>query len=59
MPIYKGCENEKSNQQKKACMNQKISAFFEKNYNTTLPENSKVASGKTRVFLTFSIDKKR
>lgn len=57
IPIYKGCENELSNQKKKECMNQKISMFFEKNYNTTLPEDSKVPSGKTRVFVTFSVDK--
>lgn len=56
IPIYKGCENEKGNPKKKDCMNEKISEFFKTHYNTTLPEDSKVPSGKTRIFVEFVVD---
>lgn len=56
--IYKGCENEISNQQKQDCMSQKVATFFEQNYNTNLPKDSKVPSGKTRVLIKFNVDER-
>ena len=57
VPVYKGCEKEKGNARKKNCMSQKIAELFKKHFNTTLPNDSKVPSGKTRIFLQFHIDK--
>lgn len=57
VPIYKGCEKEKDNASKKNCMSQKIAELFKKHFNTTLPKNSKVKSGKARIFIQFYIDK--
>lgn len=54
--IYKGCEKEKGNQLKKECMNRKINEVFKKNFNTVLPKDSKVPSGKIRVFIQFKVD---
>jgi ribosome-associated translation inhibitor RaiA len=56
VPVYKGCEKEIGNMKKKECMSQKITAFFKKNFNTTLPKDSKVPSGKIRIFVKFYID---
>ena len=57
VPVYKGCEKEKGNTAKKNCMSLKISELFKQHFNTTLPEDSKVPSGKTRIFLSFHVDK--
>lgn len=57
-PIFEGCEKEKNNLKKKECLNQKISRFFEQNYNTTLPDDSKVPTGKIRIFVEFKVDER-
>lgn len=57
VPVYKGCEKEKGNTAKKNCMSLKIAELFKKHFNTTLPDDSKVPSGKTRIFLSFHVDK--
>ncbi len=56
VPIYKGCEKEKSNLNKKDCMSQKIAEVFKQHYNTTLPKGSKIPSGRVRIFIKFRVD---
>ncbi|GGW67800.1 hypothetical protein DFQ11_10464 [Winogradskyella epiphytica] len=56
VPVYKGCENEIRNKNKKECMNEKVADFFKKNFDTTLPKDSKVPSGKIRIFVTFIVN---
>ena len=56
VPIYKGCKNEKGNAAKKNCMSQKIAELFQKHFRTTLPLDSKVETGKVRIFVQFHID---
>ncbi len=57
IPVYKGCEKEKNNAAKKNCMSQKIAELFKTHFKTTLPNDSKVPSGKARISLQFYIDK--
>lgn len=56
MPIYKGCENEKDNINKKKCASQKIAELFKKHFNTKLPKDSNIPSGEVKIFLRFSVD---
>ena len=56
VPVYKGCESESNNSEKKACMSQKIAELFKRHFNTVLPEDSKIESGKIRIFVNFIID---
>ena len=56
VPIYKGCEKEVGNRDKKKCMSQKISQLFQDNFNTTIPENSDMEPGLWVVTAKFIID---
>ncbi|REE08025.1 hypothetical protein DFQ09_10986 [Winogradskyella pacifica] len=56
VPIYKGCENSKTYSEKKECLNQKLGEFFKENFNTILPDDSKVPSGKVRILVAFNVD---
>ncbi|MGS2727598.1 hypothetical protein ACU8DI_13395 [Psychroserpens sp. BH13MA-6] len=56
VPVYPGCENEKSNDLKKKCMSQKIAQLFQDNFNTEINENSDIHPGMKRIALIFKID---
>lgn len=55
VPIYPGCENEKTNNAKKTCMSSKIAAFINKKFNTMLAEDLGL-SGRQRISVQFKID---
>ena len=57
VPIYKGCEKWMTFAGKKKCMNEKIADFYKAHFNTELPKNSKIATGRIEVFVTFKVDK--
>lgn len=56
VPIYPGCENEKSNDAKKKCMSGKISAFINKKFDTNLASDLGL-EGRQRIAVQFKIDK--
>src|SRR5699024_441671 len=39
VPVYPGCENQKTNDAKKACMSEKVSTFINRKFNTQLAED--------------------
>ena len=57
VPIYKGCEKEDGNANKKKCMSQKIAMLFHKEFNTTLPKDSKIDAGLKRIVVIFKVGK--
>ncbi|WMI69401.1 energy transducer TonB [Mangrovimonas sp. YM274] len=56
VPVFPGCENEKGNNAKKACMSEKISKFVNKKFNTDLASELGL-SGRQRINVIFKIDK--
>lgn len=56
VPVFPGCENEKSNDAKKKCMSEKISDFVNKKFNTELAGELGL-SGRQRINVIFKIDK--
>ncbi|WP_194850298.1 energy transducer TonB [Nonlabens antarcticus] len=56
VPIYPGCENEKNNNDRKKCMQEKITRFVNKNFDTGLA-NELGLSGKQTISVQFKIDK--
>lgn len=54
-PIYPGCENLKSNEERKACMSDKISRFINSHVDTDLASELGL-SGRNRVIVLFKID---
>ncbi|HEA29866.1 MAG TPA: energy transducer TonB, partial [Leeuwenhoekiella sp.] len=56
VPVYPGCENEKNNAAKKACMSEKISEFVRKKFNTELGSELGL-SGINKVYVQFKINK--
>lgn len=57
VPIYPGCENLKTNDERKKCMSEKISQFVNKNFDTDLGSELGL-SGVNRVIVQFKIDEK-
>lgn len=57
VPIYKGCEKWMTFAGKKKCFNDEIGDFFSEHFNRTIPKNSKIASGKIEIFITFTVNK--
>ena len=55
VPVYPGCENEKSNDNKKLCMSGKISELVQKNFNKNLAGDLGL-TGIQRIFVQFKID---
>lgn len=55
VPIYPGCENERTNDAKKTCMSSKIAAFINKKFNTMLAEDLGL-NGRQRISVQFKID---
>ncbi len=56
VPIYPGCEGEKSNDAKKRCMSSKISEFINKKFDTNLASDLGL-EGRQRIAVQFKIDK--
>lgn len=56
VPIFPGCEGEKNNADRKKCMQEKITRFVNKNFNTGLA-NELGLSGKQTISVQFKIDK--
>jgi len=56
VPIYPGCEKEKSNDAKKRCMSSKISEFINKKFDTNLASDLGL-EGRQRIAVQFKIDK--
>ncbi|MGE5944629.1 MAG: energy transducer TonB [Flavobacteriales bacterium] len=55
VPVFPGCEDLASNNEKKRCMSEKIQEFVNRNFNTTVaPENGLV--GRQRITVLFKID---
>lgn len=56
VPVFPGCEKKKTNNEKKACMSEKISKFVNKKFNTDLAGDLGL-SGRQRINVIFKIDK--
>ncbi len=56
VPVFPGCENEKSNNAKKQCMSDKIATFVNRKFNTELAGDLGL-SGRQRINVIFKIDK--
>jgi protein TonB len=56
VPVYPGCEGEKTNDAKKKCMSSKISEFINKKFNTNLASDLGL-EGRQRIAVQFKIDK--
>jgi protein TonB len=54
-PVYPGCTGNK--EQKKKCMQEKITKHVSKNYNTGLAQDLGLTPGKKKVYVVFKIDK--
>ncbi len=57
VPIYPGCEDMKSNDDRMKCMNEKIQRFVNKNFNTGLA-NELGLEGRQKISVRFKIDSK-
>lgn len=55
--IFPGCENEKGNNAKKACMNDKVGKFINKKFNVDLASDLGLPAGRKRIFVQFKVDK--
>lgn len=56
VPVFPGCENEKTNNAKKSCMSEKINKFVNKKFNTDLAADLGL-SGVQRISVAFKVDK--
>ncbi len=56
VPVYPGCEGEKTNDAKKRCMSSKISDFINKKFNSNLASDLGL-EGRQRIAVQFKIDK--
>ena len=54
-PVYPGCKGTK--EEKKKCLQKKITEHVSKNYNTDLPQDLGLEPGKMKVYVVFKIDK--
>ncbi|GGW59525.1 protein TonB [Winogradskyella epiphytica] len=55
--VFPGCEKEKGNNAKKACMNEKVNKFIGRKFNTDLAGDLGLPPGKKRIFVQFKVDK--
>jgi len=56
VPVFPGCENEKTNEARKKCMSEKIQKIVTRKFNTDLAGELGL-SGRQRIFVTFKVDK--
>jgi protein TonB len=57
VPVFPGCENEKGNAAKKACMSDKVQTLVNRKFNKDLASELGLTAGKKRIFVSFKIDK--
>lgn len=57
VPVFPGCENMKTNEERKKCMSEKVNKFMHKNFNMELTTDLDL-SGVYRVYVSFKIDNK-
>lgn len=55
-PVFPGCENKKTNEDRKKCMSEKVTAFVNKNFNTGLA-NEQGLEGRQQIVVQFKVDK--
>ena len=55
VPVFPGCKGSKS--ELKACFSKKVQKHFSRKFNTDLPNELGLSSGRKRVFIGFKIDK--
>ena len=55
--VFPGCENEKGNNAKKACMSDKVSKFINKKFNVDLASDLGLPPGRKRISVVFKVDK--
>lgn len=55
VPVYPGCEKQKTNEAKKNCMSEKVSQFINRKFNTDLAEQVGL-EGRQRIMVQFKID---
>ena len=56
VPVFPGCENQKTNQTRKDCMSEKIQEFVNRRFNTSLGSDLGL-SGINRIYVQFRIEK--
>ncbi len=56
VPVYPGCENQKTNEKRRQCMSDKISKLVSKKFNADLAADYGL-TGKQKIFTQFTIDK--
>lgn len=56
IPVYKGCDESMSNEDKRQCMSDKISDLVAKNFNTDIATKLKLPSGEVRISVIFKIN---
>ena len=57
VPVYPGCEGQRTNEDKKKCMQEKITRFVRKNFDTGIA-NEVGLTGKQTISVQFKIDRK-
>jgi protein TonB len=57
VPVYPGCENRRTNDERRACMSEQIDTFVRRNFNTELA-NDLGLTGRQTIRLQFKIDTK-
>lgn len=55
VPVYPGCENQKTNDAKKACMSEKVATFINRKFDKDLASDLGL-SGRQRIMVQFKID---
>lgn len=55
VPVYPGCENQKTNEAKRACMSEKVATFINRKFDKDLAADLGL-SGRQRIMVQFKID---
>lgn len=58
VPVYKGCDENMSNEDLKKCMSDKVRAVISKHFKVKLAKKYKLDPGIQRIYVVFKIDKK-
>lgn len=58
VPVYRGCDENMSNEDLKNCMNEKVSQLISENFRTNLATKHNLKPGVQRIYVMFKIDKK-
>lgn len=57
VPLYEGCNENDTNEEKKKCLSNKINKYVATNFNTNISKSLGLADGKQRIQCFFTIDK--